>query len=248
MSNVIPFVQTPLPTRKSEPVKERRILLQGAPGTGKTTFCCGFPNLVVVDMDHKLPGGFNTFPFWDLDWCKTVEPNSRERRDKVINLLRNNISKFTPEQTLLLDSWNSFQMYVNDAIQKDSGDDGRKFYRLKLQYSEMITDILKSARCTIITTVHESTKGENITQLRPLMEGKFGDTMPGHYTDHYRSFITTERGADGKVVNKYSIAIQPDNLCDCFVNPELGPRIKKAGIRTIPNTYNDYINLYNLPA
>lgn len=233
--------------RQSEPVKERRILLQGAPGTGKTTFCVGFPNAMFIDIDHKLPGGVQALPFWDREWCKTVVKTASTRRDKVINWLRDNINKFEPVDTLIIDSWTSFQALVNEALQQDAGDDGRKFYRLKLQYSEMIADILKSARCTVIVTAHESTKGENITQLRPLMEGKFGDQMPSQFTDHYRSFITTTRGADGKPTEEYRIAVAPDPLCDCFVNPELGPRIRKAGVRSIQNTYKAYSDLYNLP-
>lgn len=238
--------------RTSTPVEEVRILLQGAPGTGKTTFLCSFPNILILDMDHKCPAGVPTVPFWDDEFVDSLgnKNQKQQKRDVVLNWCRNNLPKFTKEQVVAFDSWNTYQFWVNVACTADTAGDKEtfKFYRLKNQYSEQLVDVFRNCKCRLIVTVHESTKGENMSQLRPLMEGKFGDTMPGAFTDHYRSYVKTERD---KVTNKtqedYRIALAPDPLCDCFSNPELGPRIRKAGIRDIPNTYQAYQALYSLP-
>jgi len=237
---------TPPNTRTSAPVQEVRILLQGAPGTGKTTFLTSFPNLVVLDMDHKCPANVTTVPFWDDDFIKPLKGSFK--RDKIINWCRDNLPQFSPSQTVAFDSWSTFQMWVNAAIQKETeGDkDTFKFYREKHRYSEVTIDIFRSLKCRLIVTAHETTKGDNIANLRPLMEGKFGDQMAGHFTDHYRSYISSVK-QDNKTVEQYNIALAPDQFCDCFANPELGPRLRKAGIRSILNTYSAYEALYKLP-
>lgn len=230
----------------SEPVKEVRILLQGAAGTGKTHWISQFPNLIVLDMDHKCPVLPHVVSFWNDEVMKSIKGSSKP--DKIINWCRDNLPLLTPDTTVAFDSWSTFQMFVDEAANKECvGDkDGFRFYRLKLSYSAAIINIFRALKCRLIVTAHETTKGANITQMRPLMEGKFGDQLDGHFTDHYRSFITNTK-ENNKTTEQYNIALAPDAFCDCFTNPELGPRIRKAGVRSILNTYAAYEELFKLP-
>lgn len=236
--------------QKSQP-EQWRILLQGAPGTGKTTFACGFPNIIAVDFDHKLPRGTNAVPFWDRAFTDTIKSSSPFLRDKVFAWFEKNMKELQATDTLLFDSWGAFQGIINDALHKEvdvkSGDGAFRFYNLKNSYSAKMALLFRSLKCNVIVTCHETTKGDNMTSVRPLQEGKFGDELPGHFTDHYRSVIQQVRDPAGAVKREYAIMLQPDVICDCFCNPDLGEIVQAKNIKYIPNNYADYKKLYTLP-
>ena len=62
--------------QKSSALTEQRILLQGRPGCGKTTFAANFPN-PSSSTSIWLPGDVPNFPFWDDNWCKSRDQGPR---------------------------------------------------------------------------------------------------------------------------------------------------------------------------
>lgn len=224
--------------QKSSALTEQRILLQGRPGCGKTTFAASFPNPVFIDLDHKLPGDVPNFPFWDDNWCKSLtKVPGAHKRDIIIAWLRSELPKFESNQTVIFDSWTKFQDFLNVALQAETAGDKEtfKFYRLKNQYSQLICDLLSQAKCRVIVTAHETEALDESKQgakIYPLQEGKFGNQLAGYFTDYYRIVnAPTKRDANGAPVKNGAmnqketgrwLVMQPDEECDLFTNPELG--------------------------
>ena len=245
----------------STAITEQRILLQGRPGAGKTTFAVSFPNPIAIDLDHKLPGNIQSFPFWDDNWCKSLtKVPGRHKRDIIIDWLRVELPKFTPEQTVIFDSWTKFQDILNVALQAETAGDKEtfKFYRLKNQYSQLICDLLAQAKCRVIVTAHETEALDESkvgAKIYPLQEGKFGNQLAGYFTDYYRIVTApVKRDSNGAVIKDGAIkqretgtwlVMKPDDECDLFTNPELGKHNPPHQIKLdIHDGYKRYSELY----
>lgn len=197
----------------SEPTDNEFIGVIGAPGVGKTSWATGipaldikgFPNPLILDFDRKVAKGFETIPFWNDDFvrsvCKTKLSQSSppNRRDALIDFLESN-GKYLSSYTIILDSWTAVQaaydLYTDferpRELAKGVEDKtaGYAFYRNKIAYSEKICALLRGIPTTSIITVHEmverTEKGDLTGGIRPLMDGKFADAMAGKFTDFIR--------------------------------------------------------------
>ncbi len=170
---------TPLNLLPKQPI---RLLLQGAPGEGKTWAALTFPNPIVLNLDNKLNGYKEAHPDstirvinFDTELCiklkcsnmgfskpndNTKQPNVRDTVKKWLELFG---PSFTAEDTLILDSWSSLQNAFDTQSQlpheiattSSGAEDKFAFWRMKQKYSSEITNLFKSFKCNIVSTCHE---------------------------------------------------------------------------------------------
>lgn len=171
---------TPLNQLPKQPI---RLLLQGAPGEGKTWSALTFPNPIVLNLDNKLNGYKEANPNstirvinFDTDLCSIKlkcsnmgfgKPNNNEKQPNVRDAVKKWLELFGPQltvdDTLILDSWSSlqnrFDSYSKEpherAISKSGEEDKFAFWGLKQRYSGEICDLLKAFKCNTVVTCHE---------------------------------------------------------------------------------------------
>lgn len=242
------------------------IALIGAPGSGKTTSCLTFPNPIFYDFDHKLPAGTSSIPVWDPAWVNSYAKatlNIPNRRDAFKKHLRTNHALFTPEQTLVIDSWTIMQNAFDQQTQpeEDMADKPNpfSFWKRKAQYSVEIMEMLKACKCKVVVTFHETVErdaeGELTGKLRPVMDGSFKDQLLGHFTDVWRMLCDPYEkdpatgkilmdGANKKVKRGYFWQLKGDALVNTNTNPILGAIIRAKNISMVPADYQNIMELY----
>jgi hypothetical protein len=182
--------------------------LIGAPGTGKTTGAVTFPNVVVLDFDRKCPPGVPSIPFWDTavekSWLKGGYKSSAipyGPRYGLIHFLQTEGPKFSPDTTLVLDSWTSMmnkldnwqntfetQLYYSN---KKKEVDGFQLHGDRLAMAVEISNTVKELKCNFIYIFHEQIErdkdGNPLTSIKPLMKGQFADQFSAHITFFFRA-------------------------------------------------------------
>lgn len=247
-----------------------RVGLQGFPGTGKTTAAMTFPNIFAVDFDHKLPNGVPSAPFWDPEFVNAIIPPTRQfdktkgawppnRRDAFDKWLRENHTKFTPEQTLLLDSYTMLdaafhhQMEAEPILNDKMEINTRAGWGFKLTYLSRIFEMIKSCRCNVVMIFHETegtdANGDVTNKLRPVMQGSFRNQVGGHFTHFFRCHVDPVevdkdgkklKGADGKPLIKkgYWWQVKGDETFDATVAPS-----SKVTSHFMPAHYNSLLEM-----
>jgi len=225
-------------------IPNERIAIIGPPGAGKTTSLLTFPNLIVFDRDHKCPPDITTIPAWNPDWAdslvkRTVKdvPNFR---DAIKRWLRENHDKFEPTQTFAIDSWTfvqeacDLQTHLEDDLSGKK--DGFWFWGQKLRYSKELMDFVKTMKCRVVVTFHETIDrdetGRPNGKIRPAMEGSYKDIVLGNFTDVFRQRANTplldeagkvKRDEKGRVVTGGFVwQVMGDSVVDLNTNPLLG--------------------------
>lgn len=194
-----------------ETSKTFRVALQGAGGTGKTTSAVTAPNPVFADIDNSLDkhnadaagvdiSKIQRIPFYRSDFLKSVGgQNSGQQpniRDAFKRWLTENISKFEPEQTFVLDSWT----FLQDAFDRQGTiepyynsygkEDTLAFWAEKQDYSALILNLLQSARCNVVVIFHEVSeyddKGRPTGKVTPMMQGKFAHRLQNYFPYWFR--------------------------------------------------------------
>jgi hypothetical protein len=249
-----------------------RIALQGAPGTGKTWSAMSFPLPCVIDFDNKLGAHRSrpdviVLPFHDNNWLrenvyknlKLSSPMAFEARGEInranifLMWLKENASKFEPDQTLILDSWtmlqNNFDSYgrATPEIGKDGKVDKFEFWGRKQSYSMAVLEHLKVLKCSVVVTFHETAErndaGDLTGKFNPLMDGKVKDQLGQHFTDWYRQLAEQTKDAVGKIdaskPTKYLWQIKSDNLCNCTCSI---PHLIKGDLNKVPADYSSLIS------
>lgn len=204
-----------------------RIILgiMGGSGTGKTTAALTFPNPVVIDIDnnliaHKKREDIQVLPFWDYDWIYSWNKYNKNEvpypiRDAVPEWLKTEGRKLTSDQTLILDSWTSYQ----DAFDKQSAPEIEPvytkgttsindfaFWDKKIDFSLEVILALKALKCHVVVTFHEQDKVTEVNtkllmKTEPLMQGKFPKKLGLYFTDFFQAVVEDEM-KDGKATGK----------------------------------------------
>jgi hypothetical protein len=230
------------------------LALVGAPGVGKSISTLTFPHRLYGDCDHKVPPGEPSIPYWDATWTtasmkmvKRHEKDPANYRDAIKKWLRENLPKFSPEQTYIHDSWTQnismamMQIRLEDELQ---GSKNKFFIWQEVKkYCEELAGYLKSAPCRVVVTFHETPEwleGEPTGKIKPVQDGQYKDQLFSIYTDVYRCLngIRT-RVADpgGKLITKTIEGrywqVQGDASFDTNANGTLAPLLRKHNIKYI---------------
>jgi len=254
---------------QTEPRAKEIIALLGAPASGKTTACLTFPNRIWLDFDHKLPAGEVSIPFWDATFCDKIARRFSDKcpanqRDAFKKWLTENYSKFTGEQTVILDSYTNMQAAFNqqERLENDMIADEKKsgftFWGNKMRFSEEISNFIKSMRCRVVVIFHErlerDNEGEITGKISPVLDGRYKDEILKDFTDVWRQicfpYKKDERGnfviVNGKKVveEQWVWQLMSDDAFNCNMNPILGALARKANIRRVKADYNEIVKIY----
>lgn len=183
-----------------------RLGVQGPPGGGKTYGALTAPNCIVADIDrglksHEGRSDIICVPFWDGAFCDRWEKragivNPPNRRNALIRWLEKEATKFSEEQTLVIDSNRQVEIAFHSQynVEKTPAANGKynsfEEWTKKIEYFQELGVLYKSLKCNVIYLVHEvpARNDENqIIGLKPALTGSAGDTLASDFTDWFRA-------------------------------------------------------------
>lgn len=239
---------------------QKRILVLGDPGTGKTRFALSAPNPFVADFDNQLskfkkddtdfgrdlPAEIPSYPFYDPDAINKILGSSI-RPVALLTFLKNDGKKLASNQTLIIDSLTT----LNDSVHthfwnvtpqnKDKEKDGFAFWDLVKDYYTDLHIALLTLKCHVIVCAHlkpiYSKSGAAIVGYKPLIEGSFNQRMGIYYTDVVCTVVKAKLGTptgDNRKVNvDYLLQIHTDENVQCKTSR------KDKSMMYIPATFNE---------
>lgn len=182
-----------------------RILIQGYPGTGKTHSALTFPNTVVINHDRGLVSHVGRKDVLELNINSPTFNKGRHPKDWVLQFLLGEALKLEEDQTLVHDSWTTFQDAVDDWLVKNppishkGKEDGYEIWRIKMDVSRIVCNAYAALQCNIIVPCHEQVDRDEkgrIDGLKPLMPGQFGDKLGGYFTENFRQLMVDKPTTD----------------------------------------------------
>jgi len=222
---------------------QKRILVLGDPGTGKTRFALSAPNPFVLDFDNQLskfkkddtdfgrdlPAEIPSYPFYDPDAINKILGSSI-RPIALLTFLKNDGKKLASNQTLIIDSLS----ILNDTVHTHFWNltpeakgtkekDVFTYWDLIKDYYTDVHIVLLTLKCHVIVCAHlkpvYSKTGGTIIGYKPLIEGGFNQKIGNYYSDVLCTQVKTKLGAkqdDNRKVNvEYLLQIHTDEYVQC---------------------------------
>lgn len=212
-------------------IAQRRLLLCGEPGVGKTfTSITTSPNPIVMDIDKGITDprlvalAVPTFDVHSAEWCqKHVKRNNR--CVSAMELLKGECLKLTGEQTLIIDSLSALQddleRYNWDItpISKKTGEkDGFDFWELNKDWWNEFFTRLSLLKCHVIVTAHLTERKHKENPLltvgfQPLISGGTKEFISRFFTDVIMQHATSSNpDTQGKVKTIYKWQVKSDSM------------------------------------
>lgn len=186
-----------------------RLLLQGPPGSCKTTLACHFPKPWIIDLDLNLAGplawlkakglplpvGFDVVDHDDSD--KEVLPINQYQR---LNAILQRLQADPEVETIVIDTATRLSTILMEETKRlqPNVKDGRQLFGFYFQYGMQLFDTLSRMRKHIVLNAHEQkvtdTAG-NLVNYEVAWPGKMAEIMSGFFTDNWRSeLVAVPRG------------------------------------------------------
>lgn len=186
--------------------EKKRLLLQGCPGSGKTTLVCGFPKAYVVDIDVNLGGALryrtNHGQMLPVGYDRIdIGPDGRklDSASAFAKLDRCLVeAQMNPEvETIVIDSATGLaDLMFKEVVRKNpSVKDGRQHYGFFLTDSRNLIATLTAMQKHVVLTAHERVEDDAMTQIksfRVMWPGQLGDYLGAFFTNVWRCEVTQE--------------------------------------------------------
>jgi len=197
-----------------------RLLLQGPPGSAKTTTACQFPKPYFIDADVNLGGPLRYckrhglslpvgYDRLDVDETgKVVPPQARYQR---MTKLVAEASVNPAVETVVFDSATGLSPIVMDEVkrQQPSLKDGRQVYQFFLLATRDFIAQVTLMKKNFVLIAHEKIEQDamtQITQYRVAWPGQLGDYIGAFFTNVWRCEV--ERSGQPPVYKRVIRTIQ----------------------------------------
>jgi DNA polymerase III delta prime subunit len=184
-----------------------RLLLQGPPGSGKTTLACSFPAPYFIDIDVNLAGPLRyrtkrqlSLPvgYDRLDVDDDGKPikgviQKFNRLDKLLLAAQAN----TEIQTIVLDSATGLSSLMLDktALENPTVKDGRQLFGFFLKAGLNLIGTLTAMQKNMVLTAHEVVDVDAMTgakQYRVMWPGQLHTYMSSFFTNAWRTEVVSD--------------------------------------------------------
>lgn len=206
-----------------------RLLLQGAPGSGKTDLACRFPSPYVIDVDVNLGGVLRRlrrdnlplpvgFDIIDKDekGLAIPMPARFQRLERCLNEIQSN----PKVQTIIIDSGTTLVDVLIAEVCRKQGKtqisdwkDGRQFWNFFAPFCRQFFGMLTGLRRHIVLVVHESIQkneaGAVVYPTKIAWPGQVGQNLGAFFTNNWRCENQRE-GFGPTEKTKYLIRTSPD--------------------------------------
>lgn len=201
-----------------------RLLLQGAPGQGKTTLACQFPNAYVADCDLNLGGplrflrdhnltqpvGYDTID--RKEDGTVVQPNMRyQRLAEVLSAAAADASV----STIVIDSATKLDQYIKDHVLRTNptktGAMEMVSWGFYLAFWKDLVAKITAQRKHFVLIAHEKVEKDEVDgALKYFLNipGQFGNMAGALFTDVWRAEVASTGGLAASY--KWQIRTMPD--------------------------------------
>jgi hypothetical protein len=196
-----------------------RLIVQGAPFSGKTTSALTFPNPVILSFDRKVSAHLHRSdipiaPFYDPKFVDTILPRPGlqapcSKKEALTKWLSTEGLKLVHEQTLIIDgcsgietAYHIWYKFNETELAHSTKGTFNKFIQwdLKKAYFEELWDCIKALQCDVIFICHEQKErdkeGEYNGKISPLLTGQAADKMGLNFTDYFRQLCIAKPKTD----------------------------------------------------
>lgn len=193
-----------------------RLLLQGPPGSGKTTAALNFPGVVLIDIDvnsagprryHRKRNNPEPVAVYRIDQKKDGSPigggiigddvasarGLAPRYDRLNEVLIE--AQKNPEcRTIVIDSATGLSdvLFAWTQVKQSFPKDGRQTFGFFLNYGKQLINTLTSMNKHIVLIAHERIEKDQMTQVdqyRVAWPGQLGDYIGAFFTNVWRCEI-----------------------------------------------------------
>lgn len=198
---------------------QRRIMIVGVSGSGKTYAAATAPNPIYFDYDNQLndPVVRNrlsaVFPMWNTAHIKDMYNVTGSPEERLKLLIKKYVAQtLTCDHTIIIDSASQFGDGVKDVLKEKFPDKGGdSSYRLWETWAAIwrsLCGTLRDLPCNVIVTFHENEiRDETTNSLEKygwMMQGKeFTPRIPQFFTDVVRQVhVVKENKTSGTLENE----------------------------------------------